>query len=303
MWPTRAASSPGPRGGMAVRVQRRIILPMLAALTVLAMAAGPAAAFNPDTLVTVGSPTSPFSQNKQNEPAVAVDANHPNVLVAGANDNIDMEACNAGDPTTCPFTEGVGVSGVYFSFDSGTTWTQPTYSGWTARHCVGPPGFTCTRRGADGSFSWANGSRLYYANLTSNFSAQRSEQTFKGSEAVYVSRTDNVAAAAAGDEGAWLDPVLVTKQNAALFSDKEQIWADNAASSPHFGNVYTCNVAFRGAGQGNAAPEPVTFARSTDAGDTWRTRQLSAATNNAQTGGRQGCGVRTDSDGVVYVCW
>src|SRR5215204_2231932 len=186
-----------------------------------------------DTRGTVGSPEGPFSQNKQNEPAVAIDANHPNVVVAGANDEIDMEACNAGDDTTCPFTEGVGVSGVYFSFDSGDSWTQPTYTGLTARDCLGvlggsddpPSADYCEpevgpigtlpnyyenglvsdgdpalafgpRPDADGNFSWSNGSRLYYANLTANLSEER---TFNGAEATAGCRTDKVQAAAAGD--------------------------------------------------------------------------------------------------------
>jgi hypothetical protein len=280
------------------------------------------------TRVTVGSPVTPFSQTKQNEPAVAIDAHDPSVVVAGANDNIDMEACNAGDPTTCPFTQGVGVSGVYFSFNGGQTWTQPTYSGWSARDCLGPA--ACTphtgpigtlphyvenglvsdgdpgvafgpRPGANGTFSWANGSRLYYSNLTSNFGTTKRDEAFKGFEGIAVSRTDNAQAAAANNASAWMDPVLISKQNATTFSDKEQIWADNASSSPFFGHVYVCWADFRSNSHGNALPTPLIVARSADGGSTWTQKQVGPATDNGINSQPDGCTVRTDSHGNVYV--
>ena len=307
------------------------VLTLLLAITGVALAAGVS------TRVSSGSPAAPFSQNKQNEPAVAIDAAHPAVLAAGANDNIDMEACNAGNDTTCPFTPGVGVSGVYFSFDSGKTWTQPTYTGLSARTCLGVPGPTdpsCTpsvgaigtlpwyyedglvsdgdpavafgpQPGANGGFSWANGSRLYYANLTANLSAVRSEASFKGFEAIAVSRTDNAAlAAAGGDAGkaAWRHPVVISKQSSTTFSDKEQVWADNAASSAFFGTVYVCWAAFRGQElSANAAPAPLQVAVSHDGGDTWSVQQIGAAANNRNRNPMDGCTIRTDSAGRAYL--
>ena len=315
---------------------------MIRPLIILAAVAGITAAitaevaFAADVRVSAGSPAGPFSQNKQNEPALAVDANHPNVLAAGANDNIDMEACNAGTDNTCPFTDGVGASGVYFSFDSGAHWMQPAYTGWTARGCLGAVGdgdAACQpavgpigtlpnyyenglvsdgdpavafgpKPDATGHFSWANGSRLYYVNLSAAFPGTT---TFKGYEALAVSRIDGdpLTSAIVSNQANWMAPVIITKQSSTTFSDKEQVWADNAESSPFFGNVYACLASFRSNSGGNAYPQPLLMETSTDGGSTWTGKQVTSASstpyNTKQGFGRSGCTVRTDSHGVVYV--
>src|ERR671931_863455 len=320
------------------RLVRATLLVAVAVLIPVAVAA--ATPPGSDTKVTVGSPASPFPQNKQNEPAVAVNPIDPTIAAAGANEEIDNDACNNRTDTTCPFTPGVGGSGIYFSDDSGSSWRQPTYTGLSARGCLGVPGFdpnnpadNCDpsvgpigtlplyyenglesdgdpalgfgpQPDASGHFSWSNGWRLYYANLTSNLSAVRSEQTFKGFEAIAVSRLDsqNYAAAKAGVNSAWMAPVIVSKQNSALFSDHEMIAVDDASNSPLFGNVYVCDAAFRSQERGGL-PEPIVVNSSSNGGNTWITRQVSPSVNNNTIGGRQDCAVNTDSKGTVYVFW
>jgi hypothetical protein len=292
-----------------------------------------------DSEVTEGSADGVMLQNKQNEPTVAINPVAPTQIAGGANDNIDLEACNVGNDTTCPFTAGVGVTGISFLSGDGVTWNQPDYTGYSKRHCLGdpssntdtcdartsstsPPGLIGTvpwyfenslisdgdpiltfgpRPGPNG-FSWANGARLYYANLTSNFAADRND-ALKGFEGIGVSWTDNVPLAAAGGaagKSAWSQPVIASKQGGASFSDKEEMTADDAASSPFFGNVYVCYTAFNSVG---GPPEPIEVSRSRDGGNTWATTKVSPSANTGTGQGRQGCSVKTDSGGVVYVFW
>jgi hypothetical protein len=302
------------KGGAELSIRRVAILVALLSLTAALTVPTLAHAVSAESKVSVGSPPTPYLPNGVNEPALAMDANHPSVLAAGSNDLVDNSPCKG---SNCDLTPDIGISGIYFSFDSGGTWTQPTYTGLTAQNGtthVGPihtlpnyfehgmsshgdPALAFGPKPGPGGFSWANGSRLYYANLAFPITGRT---PFTGASAAAVSRTDNVQSAAAGDQSAWMDPVIVTRQSSALLSDKEDIWADNAASSRFFGNVYVCNTAFRSAG---GPPEPIMLSASSDGGSTWRQRQLTSAVSNAQSGGRQGCAVRTDRSGVVYVVW
>ena len=124
-----------------------------------------------------------------------------------------------------------------------------------------------------------------------------------------VSRTDHVAAAAAGHKSAWMRPVVVPASlSAAAFADKEQIWADNASSSRHFGNVYLCFGNFKGGPSVGSNTDTLVVARSTDGGSSWAKQILvkntaSSSGISALLSGQSGCTIRTDSTGNVYVFW
>ncbi len=164
---------------------------------------------------------------------------------------------------------------------------------------------------AGGRFSWANGSRVYYANLVEAFTPSGGSASptpeFRGYTAAAVSRLDNPTPQRVLAKSSWRPPVLVnTHSGQTAFVDKEQIWADNAASSRFFGRVYLCSVQFRSNGRHNPAnfPAPLMVSVSPDGGTTWRSKQITPAgtTGHGPTlWGLSGCTVRTDSNGVVYV--
>src|SRR5260370_7840772 len=70
----------------------------------------------------------------------------------------------------------------------------------------------------------------------------------------------------------------------STFSDKSQIWADNAQTSPFFGNVYVCWASFRSNSHGQALPTPLTVARSADVAGPWVQPPLGPSTDNGITG-------------------
>src|SRR5713226_2629319 len=95
-----------------------LITPLLVALTI-----------GPGTPLAAATPTvinvqvnqalaGPFPRNKQNEPSLAQNSTKPLNLIAGSNDEIGLPACTNTTPSSCPFTNGVSVSGFYASFDS-----------------------------------------------------------------------------------------------------------------------------------------------------------------------------------------
>ena len=255
-----------------------VLVTGLVAAAASVVSALPSDALNSDTLVSVGSPSGPFSANKQNEPAVAIDANHPNVLAAGANDKSTWKPATPGADNTARSRTASAVS----ASTSRSTRARPGSSRRTragsartarsarrhrpgVRAAVGPigtlPGYYEEGLVSDGDPAVAFGpvgmptarSRGRTGRVcTTPISPPTSpaQQAFKGFEAIAVSRIDGPARPAdAGDvsnQANWKPPVIVSKQNSASFPTRSRCGPTTRESSPFFGNVYVCSAAFRG---------------------------------------------------------
>jgi hypothetical protein len=244
--------------------------------------------------------TARFPTNKQNEPSIAVDqlSSH---MIAGSNDEQEQPACGASvrasDLTDCSFFPGVGTDGVYTSAN-GSDWTNQGLlddnEGWEHSSYVsdGDPAIVYGPRYlGHGSFSHT-ATDAYYQSLASYKPGRQPGN--QAPEFIVVSRSS--------DNGAsWTGPSVIASGGGYTFNDKNAIWADKNPTSPYFGRLYASWTQFRGI-PGNA--EPIRVSYSTDGGRTWSVpRQLSGASNNKVTGGRQGSAVRSDGQGNVYVAW
>ena len=237
----------------------------------------------------------PFSQNKQNEPAITRDP-LTGALIAGANDESREPTCPGTTvplASPCPFMAGVPISFYYRSIDGGQSWSGAPLPGFDriGRTSGGDPSLDFgPRLCADGTFSYACGSVIYYASLGDPFPE-------KGGEIATVSRSHDAGLT-------WFDPVTATSTDSnGNFVDHEWVAVDHIQGGAHFGRVYLnwavfCNTC---AGNGNVK---IYVAFSDDEGQTWsKAVQVSAANSNIPQGMRETGQMAVSSDGTVEVFW
>ena len=267
----------------------------------LALNPSPTTAINPAHVLTssldgssVAAPDVTVNQDTaaatQNEPAIAVNPNNPNQIVAAANDYVTRTwTCYIGS-TPCSRL-GDGYSGTYFSSDGGTTWccaaTDPSHIGTLipgVEHLVGGQ----YDAGGDPSVAFNSQGAVYYAGL--------------GFDRISPPNTVTVSKGTFDSSGLHFGPPTFIGQTTspAIFNDKEWIGIDTHASSPFRDRIYVSWTRFIfNPVDGRYVQSPIMFAFSSDGGNTFSDPQL--IVSNVLYG--QGSHIVVGSDGTVYVFW
>ncbi len=235
------------------------------------------------TNVQVNQPfPGPFPTNKQNEPSLAQNPTNPLNLISGSNDEIGEPACTNTTPSSCPFVNGISVSGFYASFDGGLSWRC---QGLIDLSSQGEFGF------GDPTQAFDSKGNAYYGNLAFPFPPTTEEQATGVLPDLFVAKSTN---------GGCTYPTIakVSGASPAIFNDKPSITADSNPASPFRDSVYASWTSFT-----NGA-DIITFSRSTDGGATWSIPlHISPAYSASVTGFRQGSSVKVGPDGTVFVFW
>ncbi len=226
----------------------------------------------------------------QNETAIAVDPNHPNRVVAAANDYVSRTWACTISGTPCSAL-GDGYSGTYYSNDGGQTWnggpsTDPQNLGTLI------PGVTRLTggqydAGGDPALAFDSQGNVYYAGLGFNRTSTPNtvavnKGTFDGSGQL-----------------TWSQPVFINQTTApSTLNDKEWIAADWHVSSPFRDRVYVSWTRFIfNPSNGKYTQSPIFFAYSTNGGATFSTPTNISGKILYDQGSRPVVGY----DGTVYV--
>ena len=238
--------------------------------------------------VTVNQDTHAASQN---EPAIAVDPNNPNRIVAASNEYVSRTWSCRIDGVPCSAL-GDAYSGTYYSNDGGATWccvaTDPRHLG-TIIPGVNRLAGGQYDAGGDPALAFDSRGRVYYAGL--GFDRTAPPNTVAVNKGTFDKR------------GAlrWGPPTFIgPTEDPTILNDKEWIAADFHDDSPFRDRVYvTWTLYSFDAVTGDYVQSPIAFSFSKNGGATFSVPRLIVGDVLYDQGSR----VMVGSDGAVFVVW
>ncbi|MDE1852658.1 MAG: exo-alpha-sialidase [Thaumarchaeota archaeon] len=258
-------------------------------VNVLSSPLDPTSVASPDVTVNQDTAAAP-----QNEPAIAVNPNNPDQIVAGSNDYVTRTWTCMISGTPCSEL-GDGYSGTYFSNDGGLTWcclaTDPSNIGTLipgVEHLVGGS----YDAGGDPALAFDASGNVFYVGL--GFDRTSPPNTVEVSSGTF-------STAGGSTTLTWGSPTFIAATTSpSVFNDKPWLGVDSHPTSPFANNVYVSWTRFIfNPFTGAYRQSPISFVYSTDGGKSFSTPQL--ISGNVLYG--QGSHIVVGPDGTVYVFW